>query len=70
VQVGDADLQAGVLAGPADLALDLLLGPVVGLLDAGRVDAAVGDQLLQGEAADLAPDGSKQDSRTARGCRR
>ena len=56
VQVGDADLQAGVLAGPADLALDLLLGPVVGLLDAGRVDAAVGDQLLQGEAADLAPD--------------
>src|SRR5215217_4901763 len=56
VQVGDADLQAGVLAGPADLALDLLAGPVVGLLDAGRVDAAVGDQLLQGEAADLAPD--------------
>src|SRR5215213_10322650 len=56
VQVGDADLQAGVLAGPADLALDLLAGPVVGFLDAGRVDAAVGDQLLQGEAADLAPD--------------
>src|SRR5829696_7014782 len=56
VQVGDADLQAGVLAGPADLALDLLAGSVVGLLDAGRVDAAVGDQLLQGEAADLAPD--------------
>src|ERR687898_3345266 len=56
VQVGDADLEAGVLAGPAHLPLDLLLGPVVGLLDAGRVDAAVGDQLLQGEAADLAPD--------------
>src|ERR687897_3265708 len=56
VQVGDADLQAGVLAGPAALALDLLLGPVVGLLDPGRVDAAVGDQLLQGQAADLAPD--------------
>src|SRR5918992_1302373 len=56
VQVGDADLQAGVLTGPADLAFDLLLGPVVGLLDAGRVDPAVGDQLLQGEPADLAPD--------------
>src|SRR5215212_6728193 len=57
VQVGDADLEAGVLAGPAHLALDLLAGPVVGLLDAGRVDAAVGDELLQSEAADLAPDG-------------
>src|SRR4029453_299809 len=56
VQVGDADLEAGVLAGPAHLPLDLLLGPFVGLLDAGRMDAAVGDQLLQGEAADLAPD--------------
>jgi hypothetical protein len=55
VEVGDADLQAGVLAGAADLALHLLPGAVVGLLDAGGVDAAVGDQLLQGEAADLAP---------------
>src|SRR5919106_2671179 len=57
VQVGDADLEAGVLAGPADLAFDFLAGPVVGLLDAGRVDAPVGDELLEGEPADLAPDG-------------
>src|SRR5258705_514060 len=45
-----------VLARSQQLLLALGLGPLVGLLDAGRVDAAVGDQLLEGEPADLAPD--------------
>jgi hypothetical protein len=54
VEIREADLDAGVLAGATHLALHLDLGAVVGLLDPRRVDAAVGDELLEREPPDLA----------------
>ena len=54
VHVGDAELGHGVLAGPLAEQLDLGLAAVVGLLDPLRVDPAVLDEALQGEAGDLA----------------
>ena len=51
VQVG---LKDGLFAGLADLVVHFLAGLLHHLLDAGGVDAAVGDQLLQGDAGDLA----------------
>ena len=56
VHLGDADLDQGVLAGPDAQRLDLDLGPLVLLLDALRVDAAVEHQRLEGQPADLAAD--------------
>src|SRR6266545_3999347 len=57
MHVGDPDLHHRLLAGPLDLLVDLLLGALVRLLDAGRVDSAVGHELLQGHAGRLTPDG-------------
>ena len=56
VQALDVGVQRGLLAGLDDVGLELGLGLVVGLLDPGRVDAAVGEQLLQRHAGDLAAD--------------
>ena len=56
VHVGDAELDQGVLTGPPAQLLDLGLAPLVGVLDSLRVDPAVGDQPLQREPGDLAPD--------------
>ena len=56
VQVGDPDGQHGVLGGPLAEHLDLVAGPLVGLLDAVRVDPAVLDQHFQGDPADLPAD--------------
>ena len=53
VEIGDADLERGVLARPTDLLLDVALRSLVDLLDAGRVDPAVGDESLQGHPSDL-----------------
>jgi hypothetical protein len=61
VQVGDAHLDQGVLAGPQAEALDLLLAALVHLLDAVRVDPAVEHQLLQGDPAISRRTGSKQE---------
>ena len=47
-------LEDGLLAGLADLVVHLALGLLHHLLDAGGVDAAVHDQLLQGDAGHLA----------------
>jgi hypothetical protein len=57
MHVGDARLEDGPLAGPLDLLFHLGHRPLVHLLDPGRVDAAVGHQLLQRQAGHLAPDG-------------
>ena len=56
VQVGDPDVEQRVLGGPPAEHLDLVAGPLVGLLDAVRVDPAVLDQHLQGDPADLPAD--------------
>ena len=53
VHVGDAEPGDRVLARPAADQVDLGLAALVGLLDALRVDPAVADQPLKGEAADL-----------------
>ncbi len=55
VHVRDAELGEGVLPGPDAQLLDVRLAPLVRLLDPLRVDAAVEDQPLQGQPADLAP---------------
>ena len=49
VEVGDADLGERVLRGAQAKLLDLGLAPLVDLLDPGGVDAAVLDQLGQGD---------------------
>ena len=56
VQPMDAHLQHGGFAGLTDLVADLLLGLLHHLLDAGGVDAAVHDQLLEGDPGDLPAD--------------
>ena len=56
VEALDVGVQRRLLAGLDDVALELGLGLVVGLLDPGRVDAAVGEELLQRHPGDLAPD--------------
>ena len=71
VQVGDGQVDQRVLAGPDAQLLDLRLAPLVGLLDALRVDPPVQDQPLQGQPA--RPPGAPGRSRTAappRACRR
>ena len=56
------------LAFLADLLLELGLDVLDDLLDAGRVDAAVQDEPLDGQAGDLAADGveARQDDRLGR----
>ena len=56
VEALDVGVEAGLLAGLEDVALELGLGLVVGLLDARRVDAAVLQQLLERHPGDLAAD--------------
>ena len=50
------DLLAGLLAELLDVPLQLLLRAGHDLLDPRGMDAAVGDQLVQGEPRDLAAD--------------
>ena len=52
----DAEVDAGALAGLEDLVLELLLDLRHDFLDAGRMDAAVDHELVQGQAGDLAAD--------------
>src|SRR3954464_6346918 len=52
----DVRLEHRLLTDLEDAVLDLGAGRVVGLLDAGRVDAAVLQELLEREARDLATD--------------
>ena len=54
VQVVDAGVEGGLLPGLADALGDEGLGLLVELLDAGGVDAAVGDQVLERNAGGLA----------------
>ena len=56
VQPMDAHLQHGGFAGLTDLVADLLLGLLHHLLDAGGMDAAVHDQLFEGDPGDLPAD--------------
>ena len=56
VQPDDVGLQGRLLAQPADVLLQLLLGLLDDLLDPGGMDAAVLDQSLQRDLGDLAPD--------------
>ena len=56
-QAADVGLDRGVLAELEDLVVDLLLGLGDHFLDPGRVDSAVLDQPLHGQAGDLAADG-------------
>ena len=51
VEALDVGVEARLLAGLGDVALQLGLGLVVGLLDPGRMDAAVLEQLLERHAA-------------------
>ena len=53
----DAGVERGLVAGLVHLLADERLGLLEHLLDAGGMDAAVGDESLQGDAADLAADG-------------
>ena len=52
----DADFEDGLLAGLADVVVDLLLGLAHHLLDAARMNAPVGDQPLERRRGDLAAD--------------
>ena len=65
VQSVDTEVDRGALADLDDLLLDLFLDLGHHLLDAGGVDAAVGDQLVQGQTGDLAAHGveSRKDNR-------
>ena len=56
VEVRDAELERRRLALLADLLPELRADLLDDLLDAGRVDAAVHDELLEREPGDLAPD--------------
>jgi hypothetical protein len=53
MQIGDPHFQESILGGPLAQHVDLVAGPFVGLLDAVRMDPAIFDQHLQGDAADL-----------------
>ena len=61
-------VEARLLARLRDVGLELGLGLVVGLLDPGRVDAAVLEQLLERHAGDLAADAveAREDDRVGR----
>ena len=65
VQAVDAQVDGGALAHLDDLLLDLFLHLGHHLLDAGGVDASVGDELVQGQPRDFAPHGveTAQDDR-------
>ena len=54
VQVVDAHIECRLLAGLADALLHKVGGLLVHLLNAGWVNAAVGDQVLKGDACGLA----------------
>src|SRR5918999_3822001 len=56
VQAMYAGLVGRLLADVDDLGLDLLAGFVDDFLDSARMDAPVGDKLLEGEASNLPPD--------------
>jgi len=56
VQSLDARLEHALLAELDDVALELRFGLIVGLFDPRRVDAAILQQLLEGQPRDLAPD--------------
>jgi hypothetical protein len=68
VDVADLELQDGRFALLLDLLLELGLDRLDDVLDAGRVDAAVGDELLDGQPGELAADGveARQDDRLGR----
>src|SRR5690606_5589239 len=55
-QPADIDLKCRIIAGLHDLRFTLALGLFDGLLDAGRVHAAVGDQPVEGLDGDRLPD--------------
>ncbi len=57
VEPRDTRLKAGLLGGFLEALLDVLLGLLDRLLDAARVDAAVGEQALEGHAGGLTPHG-------------
>ena len=57
MQAHDVGLQHGALALGLDGGVDLALGELDHLLDAGRVDPPIEDELLQGQPRDLAADG-------------
>ena len=59
VEPAHVGVHTGLLAALADGLGDLLADFGDDLLDAGGVDAAVGDELLEGQAGDLAADGVK-----------
>jgi hypothetical protein len=57
VDVGDPDLADGPLPRALDLLLDLAAGPLEHLLDPGRMDAPVLDELVEGQPGHLATHG-------------
>jgi hypothetical protein len=68
VEALDVGVEARLLARLGDVALELGLRLVVGLLDPGRVDAPVLQQLLEREPRDLPPDPveAREDDRVGR----
>src|SRR5919198_5256659 len=68
VQVRDAGVERRLLAGPADLLVDLLLGALERLLDPGGMDPPILHELLEREPRRLAADGveARQDDRLRR----
>src|SRR5665647_2947396 len=68
MDVADLELQDGRLALLLDLLLEVGLDRLDDVLDAGRVDAPVGDELLDGQAGQLAADRveARQDDRLGR----
>ena len=71
VEALDVGVQRGLLAGFHDVGLEFRFRLVVGLLDPGRVDAAVGEELLQRHAGDLAADAVEAgEDHGVRACRR
>ena len=56
MDVVDLEVEAGLLAGLEHLGVDLIGGLVEELLDARRMNAAVGNEVLEGDTGDLAAD--------------
>ena len=54
VQIVDANVERSLLARILHLLIDLLFGLRIHLFDARRMDAAVGDEVFHGDAADFA----------------
>ena len=67
MQVVDARVEGGLLARLLDALVDEGLGLLEHLLDARGVDAAVGDEVLHRDAADLAAHGIEAGDRDALG---